>query len=139
FRGHKYSLYEGGVRVPAMLSWPGHLDPGRVLGTPLAAMDIFPTLLTLTGIDPTPYEPDGVDIWPVLKGEQPGLDRNTYWRPHDNAAIRNGDWKLVRENGAEPLHNLADDLSEKDDLSQQQPARAEELRHVLQEWEATIP
>jgi arylsulfatase A-like enzyme len=139
FRGHKYSLYEGGVRVPAMLSWPGHLDGGQVLDTPLAAMDIFPTLLTLTGIDPAPYGPDGVDIWPVLKGEQPAIDRSIFWRHHDNAATRRGEWKLVRENGTETLHNLADDLSEKDDLIGQEPAIADELRKALHAWEATIP
>jgi arylsulfatase A-like enzyme len=139
FRGHKYSLYEGGVRVPAMISWPGTLAGGRVLDTPLAAMDIFPTLLRIAGADPDRYQPDGVDIWPVLNGDQDAIDRPIFWRHHANAAVRRGDWKLVRESDAETLHNLAADISEQHNVLADRPDIADELRRVLHDWEADIP
>ena len=139
FRGHKFSLYEGGIRVPAMISWPGRLAGGRVVDAPLAAMDVYPTLLRLAGADPDRYGCDGTDIWPVLTGEQDGIDRPIFWRHHVNAAVREGDWKLVREKDAETLHNLADDPSEQRDVSADKPAVAEELRNVLRDWESGIP
>lgn len=138
FRGRKFSLYEGGVRVPAMISFPGRLLGGRVLDGPLVAMDIFPTLLGLAGIDAACYAPDGADIWPVLSGAKPGIDRDIFWQHHDNAAIRRGDWKFVREDGVESLHDLAADPSERDDLTTSRSDLAGDLRAALAEWESTV-
>ncbi len=136
-RGHKYSLYEGGIRVPAMISFPGRLPAGQVVDAPLAAMDIFPTLLRLAGGDPAAYEPDGADIWPVLAGGTPPPDRPIRWQYAGNSAIRRGDWKLVREDGTETLHNLARDVSERHDLRAEEPAIAAGLGQDLQEWLST--
>jgi arylsulfatase A-like enzyme len=94
--------------------------------------------LGLAGVDSASYAPDGQDIWPVLSGDRAGIDRDIFWQHHDNAAIRRGDWKFVREDGAETLHDLSADPSERDDLATSRPDLAGELRRALAEWESAF-
>lgn len=133
FRGHKFSLFEGGVRVPAMLSWPGRLRAGRVIDEPLAAMDVFPTLLTQLGVPVDEFDVDGQDVWPVLAGgDLP--ERDIFWRQGTNLAVRRGRWKLVLEDGEEFLSDLAVDPSERTNRAGEHPDLARELGRAVREW-----
>jgi len=146
-RGHKGLLYEGGIRVPAIVVWPGVLKAGAVVDEPLHIVDMFPTLIKLAGgtlEQPLPL--DGKDAWPTIAQGKPS--------PHEeillnvtpaNGAIRCGDWKLAWNGGiganeagkkAErnvfELFNLAEDPYEKNDLSQKNPGKFEELKRRLE-------
>jgi len=98
FRGEKGFLWEGGIRVPALVVAPGRLPAGRVVNQLAMSMDWLPTLLPLAGAEPHPgYPPDGVDLWPVLSGRSPELERTAFWRTEDMFATRRGDWKCRDE------------------------------------------
>jgi arylsulfatase A-like enzyme len=149
-RGAKGWLYEGGIRVPMIVHWPGQGDSGTVCDEPVISTDFFPTLLEMAGLPAQPERhPDGVSLVPLLKGEKT-LDRDAlYWHfPHysnhgmqsPGGAIRAGDYKLLEyfENGSVQLFNLRDDLSEQHDLAKVQPDRAEALRAKLHAWRTDV-
>ena len=152
FRGHKGSLFEGGIRVPGLLCYPGKIAPGQVIDAPVASMDIFPTLLkSVGGADVCRgYEFDGVDIMPWLDGsggrDGRGDPHNMlFWEYGKQTAVRCGDYKLVlngRENGAEAepvfLSNLADDPSEKINLAEKLPELTAKLTGEAKEWRGGI-
>ena len=152
-KGHKFSLYEGGIRVPGLLSWPAQIPTGQVVDTPGAAMDIFPTFLRAAGGDPSQYEVDGVDILPLLTGDTtsatsvPSHERTLCWEMEDQTAVRRGPWKLVLNGrlveGAEPedavhLANLDADMGERVNLADQHPALVTELQEIALAWRAQI-
>ncbi|MEW5870603.1 MAG: sulfatase-like hydrolase/transferase [Chloroflexota bacterium] len=135
-RGGKATLYEGGVRVPFLLRWPRRLPAGLVYTQPIASLDLLPTLLSAAGAASS-AQLDGVDLLPHLSGSQPAAPHDQlYWRMRQQWALRSGDWKLVQtEGGRRPmLFNLAEDLSEQNDLSTQEPARLRTLRSQYQAW-----
>lgn len=159
--GAKGSLREGGVRVPMIWSWPGHLPRGTECDTPISALDVLPTILKAAGAKPLPLEPippyadarnrrrmtdrcgayDGRDALPVLAGEasEPNT-RQLYWRLQGQAAILLGEDKLIRLN-----HRPAQffrpgvDHAEQKDLAVPEPDRAAALLRRLAEWEAMLP
>ncbi len=142
-KGHKFSLYDGGVRVPGLLCWPGRIAPGQVRSEPLAAMDVLPTFLAGAGLDPAAYEFDGVDLLPSLERGASWPERDLFWEMNDQAAIRRGDWKLVLKGqlveGAPPedqvhLANLATDPGERQNLAAAEPARTEAMRAAALNW-----
>lgn len=147
FKGHKFSLFEGGIRVPGIISWIDGIPAGQVIGTPVIAMDIFPTLLSAAGDSPEKHELDGADIMPVLHGEQKPPHDMLFWEMDKQTAVRQGDYKLVL-NGqlveTEPasdavfLSNLADDPSEKINLAEKMPGLTEELADAANKWRAEI-
>lgn len=147
-RGEKGSLYEGGIRVPAIVRWPGVVPAGAVSDTPASTMDIYPTLLELAGVPaPENQSLDGVTLAPVLRNPRASLSRDTlYWHlPHYHhstpaGAIRRGHWKLIEffETGALQLYNLRDDLSERHDLAAKHPRKARELRSALAAWRQQV-
>mgnify|MGYP003704146777 CR=1 FL=1 len=96
-RDGKGTLYEGGVRVPAFATWPGHIQPGITINEPLHMVDWFPTLLKLVGAKTDqPLPPDGLDLWPVLTaGAKSPHDAILLNTTPKNGALRMGDWKLV--------------------------------------------
>jgi arylsulfatase A-like enzyme len=124
-RGQKGQLYEGGIRVPAFVNWPAKLSPRKVTAV-MHAVDWMPTITKLAGctIDGEPKW-DGRDMWPILSGKQASAEpRTIYWAYNNNAALRDGDWKLIaRGNGERELYNLAEDPSEKHDLAKAEPVR----------------
>ena len=147
-RAGKGWLYEGGIRVPLIVRWPGVVPPGRVLGTPVSSPDFLPTLLDATGVTPSPDQPrDGLSFLPLFRGETPP-ERPLFWHyPHygnqggaPGAAIRRGDWKLIEwfEDRRVELYNVAVDLGETNDLAQQDFARADALRAELQAWQQQV-
>ncbi|MCC6125503.1 MAG: arylsulfatase [Pirellulales bacterium] len=135
-RGHKNQLYDGGIRVPAFVNWPGTLAP-RKLAAPLHVADWMPTLTKLVGYaPPADMKWDGLDIWPLVAGkvEKPAI-RTIYIPMHNAAAVRRGDWKLIRSNNGKKreLFNLAVDPYEKRDLAAEKPAKVKELEQLLAE------
>jgi arylsulfatase A-like enzyme len=132
-RAGKSTVYEGGIRVPAFVNWPGHLKPGKVTA-PVHIVDWMPTLAKMLGYKaPEEQQWDGQDIWPVVTaGLSEQQNRQFYWvwgRERNCVALRYGDWKILRNepNGAWELYNLADDPYEKNDLAEKQPGRMAEL------------
>ena len=135
-RGQKGQLYEGGIRVPAFVNWPGKLDPRKV-SAPIHAVDWFPTLCAVTDTKPK-VDPnwDGHNVWPLLTGETATADpRTLYWPYGQAAAVRQGDWKLiVQKSGKTELFDLAADPNEKTDLSRKESGKVDELKKVLSEF-----
>jgi len=133
-RGHKAQLYEGGIRVPAFVNWPGTLAP-RKLTAPLHAADWMPTLTKLVGYTPaTDLKWDGQDIWPLITGAVAKPAPRTIYIPMRNAAaVRHGDWKLISPNKGKKreLVNLAADPYEKKDLAAEELGKVKELEQLL--------
>jgi arylsulfatase A len=149
-RANKGSNYEGGLRVPVIIKWPGHTKPGSVSHTPVISTDFYPTILAATNHKLRPHQHvDGKNLAPVLTGSG-GLQRDAiYWHyPHYNqhpqsfpsGVIRAGDWKLLEafETGKLSLFNLADDPGETTDLADKETAKAAQLHAKLKTWRAEV-
>jgi uncharacterized sulfatase len=140
FRGGKGTCYEGGIRVPLIVRWPGVTPPGSVCTVPVISNDLFPTFLSMAGLPPMPGQHlDGLDLTPLLRGDAE-LPRNTlYWHyPHyhhlpPHSAVRHENWKLLRfyEDDTVELYDLAADPGETTDLATARPAVARQLRTWL--------
>jgi arylsulfatase A-like enzyme len=138
-RGGKGQLWEGGIRVPFLAQWKGHLPAGKVFQWPVISLDMLPTAMAAAGAEPPQAKLDGVNLLPFLRGERDGRPHETlYWRMGSNMALRQGDWKLVRQNergnnkAADfQLFDLPADAGEKTDLIRAKPEKAAELRAVL--------
>lgn len=143
-RAGKGWVYEGGIRVPMIMAWPGQIHGGQSTDTPVMSTDFYPTLLSLAGLKSRPEQHrDGVDLGPLLRGGAIDRDFLVWHYPHYHgsrhrpaSAIRQGNWKLVYsyEEGQTELYNLADDIEEQHDLVSVYPERAIELRIKLMEW-----
>lgn len=146
-RSGKGTCYEGGLRVPLIVKWPGHAAAGAECHQPVVLTDLFPTLLAVAGLTPDPQVPvDGLNLAPVLKSPAVELPRKAihfhyphyYFAPDSTpvSAIRAGDWKLLQfyEDQHVELYNLASDPAEERDLSATESARAADLRNQLQSW-----
>ncbi|MDA0195131.1 MAG: sulfatase [Bacteroidetes bacterium] len=149
-RGAKGWLYEGGIREPLIIKWPGQGMKGTESDVPVISTDFFPTILDMLGLPiPTENKLDGVSIANLVKG-QTELDREAiYWHfPHysnhgmqsPGGAIRSGDYKLLEyfENGSVQLFNLKDDIGEQNDLAASEPEKVRELKAMLQKWREDI-
>ena len=136
-RGDKTHLYEGGIKVPACVSWPGHVRAGQVTDFRALTMDILPTMADLCGI-PVAHEIDGRSFKPLLmEGRQAPFERPAFhmWLQHGSKeCVREGDWKLVRDKPGAPLelYNLKDDPYEKRDLARSEPERLQQMTGVLE-------
>ena len=147
FKGHKFSLFEGGIRVPAIISLPGRIPPSQVIDEPVHAMDIFPTLLAAIGEDSAAYNFDGADIMPVLCNKAKSPHKRLFWEMDRQTAVRQGDYKLVL-NGqlteAEPaqapvfLSNLKDDPAEQINLAEAMPELCAELTKAANDWRKSL-
>ena len=135
FRGGKGSLYEGGVRVPAFVNWPGHLQP-RVVDEPLHMVDVMPTLLALAGGHGSPDHPmDGKDMWPTLAQGKPSPNEDVLINVEAfRGAVRKGDWKLVKIAllpGKTELFDLAKDPGETTNVAGEHPDVLSDLESRL--------
>lgn len=153
-RGHKFSLFEGGIRVPGLLSWPARIPAGQVVSEPAAAIDIFPTFLRLAAqahgdsADPcADYELDGKDIMPMVTEGAASPHDGIFWEMGDQTAVRRGRWKLVLdgrldEGGPEvaPVHlaDLEADPGERRNLKDREPGICAELEALARHWRAGI-
>ena len=136
-RGAKGSVYEGGFRVPFLMSWPDRLPAGRTDERPVSSVDVFATALGVAGVPmPTDRKYDSVNLIPYLTGEKSGAPHDRlYWRNAALLAVREGEWKLVRGAGkTDELYNLAKDVGETKDLAASQPAVAARLAAALDAW-----
>lgn len=142
-RGAKGQVYEGGIRVPFVVSWPAQLKPGT-FDQPVSSLDVFPTALAAGGGD-APRNPklDGVDLLPHLRGESKAsfADRVLFWRTGggQNFAVRSGTLKLVKvgKNPAE-LYDLGTDIAEATNLTDRKPADVAALRKRLDTWNSEL-
>jgi len=143
-RGSKLSHYEGGVRVPFMMRWPGHLKAGLVYRAVVSLMDVLPTSVAAAGGRlPADRIYDGVDILPYVRGTQPGMPHDMLaWRRLPLFSIRVGVWKLWESvddrtgkyGQYKLLFNLKDDLNETTNLASRHPEKVKELEGRLQQW-----
>ena len=149
----KASAYEGGVRVPLIVYWPGVTKPGSVSAAPVITMDLVPSLVEMAGLPANAARTaiDGVSIAPLLRGgTRPTRDTMFWHYPHHQhyqlggampyGAIRSGDFKLVEffNDMHSELYNIRDDIGEKNDLAATQPKKAAELRARLQAWRQEV-
>ena len=141
-------LYEGGIRVPLIARWPGALEGGQAVDTPVSLVDVARTALSATGsLDVEDAIVDGRDLRSIVAGEAPG-DGALYWHyPHYSedgsppaGAIRDGDLKLIEwyEDGRVELYNLVDDPGEKSDIAEILPEKAAELKAKLAAWKQDV-
>jgi len=141
-RGHKWLLWEGGIREPWLVQWKGHIPAGQVVSVPVIQLDVLPTALAAAGVDvKAEWQLDGVNILPLLQRQTDKLPRDTlYWRFGAQFAVRQGDWKLVKAaKDMEPmLVNLATDRGEQHDLSAEHPQKKAELQKLWDAWNATM-
>jgi uncharacterized sulfatase len=137
--GEKGMLAEGGMHVPFVIAWPGKIPAGQVFDHPVSALDVAATAAALAGIETRPGELDGVNLVPHLTGERKDPPHEFLaWRWIAQAAIREGDWKLLRGGQREYLYNLADDVAEKRNLAARHPDIAARLRARLETWCAEL-
>jgi arylsulfatase A-like enzyme len=146
-RSGKGSLYEGGIRVPLIVRWPGVTKPGGVCNEPISSIDFYPTILEMTGLSGSPQhntDMDGLSIVPMLKNPLSSMNRTAlYWHfPHyyptttPVSSIRKGDWKLMEffEGRALELYNVKEDIAEKNNIAEKIPDKAAELHNMLKAW-----
>jgi len=146
-RSEKGTLYEGGIREPLIVRWPGMVEPGSVCATPVSSVDFYPTLLEIAGTaPPSNHVLDGKSLVPLLTGSGT-FDRDAiYWHyPHYHhstpaGAIRDGNWKLIEffEDGHLELYNLERDIGERNNLADKIPSRARALRRKLAGWRKSV-
>jgi arylsulfatase A-like enzyme len=155
-KGHKFSLFEGGIRSPAIASWPARIPAGTRVNAHGAAMDLFPTFLRAAGGDANGYELDGLDVLPMLADAAPSPHGDLYWEMGRQTAIRRGRWKLVlngqlieSDRTEKPIEDVppqdavfladvVDDPDERHNLSERHPEIAAELRGAAETWRTAI-
>jgi len=158
-RGGKATIYEGGSRVPLVVIWPGHVEPGSTSDAVVSSIDYYPTILEMLGLDAKPGVAfDGVSIVPALKGGTLAREAVFCHFPHPGVeparfpatSVRKGDWKLIHvwcdgpdQTDRYELYNLADDLGETNNLADAMPDKVKELdaliRRHLDETQALVP
>ncbi|MFT5999252.1 MAG: arylsulfatase A-like enzyme [Neolewinella sp.] len=165
-RAGKGAYYEGGIRVPTAFIWPGHIPAGERNATPISNLDLFPTLLSVSGIEYQQDNYDGNSLWPLPTTGAAMADRSLFWhfpvylqaykkknaqnrdplfRTRPGSVVRQGDWKLhyYFEDEKVELFNLTTDIGEVDNLAERQPEKAAEMLGLLHNWweqtEAPIP
>ncbi len=148
YRVGKGSAYEGGIRVPLIVYWPGVTKAGTTDATPNITHDLYPTVLEMTGVAAQKTVVDGVSLAPLLKSGAKVERDALYWHyPHyhgggatPHSAIRKGDFRLIHfyEDGHDELYDLAHDIGETKDLATAQPDKAKELRTQLDAYLKSI-
>jgi arylsulfatase A-like enzyme len=144
-RGGKGWLYEGGIREPYIIRWPGVTEPGSTCGTPVNSTDFYPTMLEIASLEPKPAQhQDGASLVPLLTGKGTINREALYWHyPHysnqggiPGAAIRMGRYKLIErfEDGRVHLYDLEDDIGEQSDLAEKMPDKVGEMKKKLHAW-----
>ena len=159
-RGGKGSYYEGGIRVPFIIKWPGKVNPGSTSDFPVVNLDFFPTFREMLGVELEEKLVDGINLIPLLEGKEPP-QRPLYWhfpiylqaydgekddgrdplfRTRPGAVVRLGDWKLhhyFEDDGLE-LYNLKEDSGERNNLVEKNPEKTKELVNLLEQWRKEV-
>ena len=146
FSGHKFSLFEGGIRVPALISWGSRITP-RVVDAPYIAADIFPTVLEACGGNTNEYELDGKSLLGLLLNGEDCTHDYLFWEMENQTAVRHGNYKLVLNGrlteGETPrapvfLSDLSTDPGEKHNLADELPDLRDDLAEKALEWRGKI-
>lgn len=144
--GSKGQLYEGGIRVPAVVAWPGLAKPGSKCEAPITTVDWYPTLLELAGLTPSASQTlDGISLVPALRGAGELNRQRMFWhfpcyvgKAAPSSALREGDYKLIEfyeDGGRRELYNLKTDPNESHDLAKAEPERAATMYQTLLAWQ----
>jgi arylsulfatase A-like enzyme len=146
-KGHKFSLYEGGIRVPGIVNWPTEISPGQILDTPCASMDIFPTCLEAAEGDGSSFELDGQSLLPLAVRSKQPPERTICWEMGGQNAVRKGKWKLVLKGqltegtpSEDDVHlsNLDHDMCEQSNLKDDHLEIVTELEREILVWREQI-
>lgn len=160
-KGYKGTYYEGGIREPFFVKWPGVVEPGSRCEVPITGVDLYPTLCAITGAEMPADQPrDGVNLMPLLTGNGSIDERALFWhfpaylqsysrtdqqrdplyRSRPCSIVRSGPWKLHEyfEQGDLELYHLGDDIGEQNNLAEQRPEKTQELREMLVQWRESI-
>ncbi|AWG22671.1 sulfatase [Flavobacterium faecale] len=141
-RDFKASLYEGGHRVPAIISFPGKIKEGTTTNETVLSMDFLPTFLDFIGVKPSGKNIDGVSIKNLLLHGKKLANRDLFWSFGDKSVIRNGDWKLISSKSkgkiTNEVYNLKNDLGEKKDLNSTKTQYVKEMLLKLEKWEKEV-
>lgn len=135
---NKMSVWEGGIRVPTIVRWPARLPAGRVTPQVGITMDLTASILAASGATvPADHRLDGIDLFPILEGRAPRVERTLFWRAHqarNQRAVRSGDWKLVVDANRPMLFDLRTDIGERENVIREQPDVARRLRAAMDAW-----
>ncbi len=138
-RGAKGQMFEGGIRVPCIIRWPGKITPGKTNASFLTSLEILPTLLAATKTSPpTNLILDGFDFLPVLQGKIKSPRTEMFWQRRLDKAARVGNWKWVESSRGGGLFDLQNDLSEKKDLSEKHPKILEMVQARFKNWKSEM-
>ena len=138
----KWTVWEGGIRVPAIVKWPGKIRAGSVSDQPAITFDWSASIIAAAGAAvPMPYE--GIDVLPILEGRAPKVERTFFWRSAPNSnrtqqAVRQGDWKLVVDANHLMLFNVRTDVGERQDMTAKRPEIVRRLRPLLTAWGQSV-
>ena len=139
---HKGTVWEGGIRVPAILRWPGRIPAGRVSSQVGITMDLTASILAATGTTvPPEARLEGINLLPVLEGRNPDLERTLFWRVTgvpSQQAVRSGEWKLLVDEGTPLLFNVRTDVAERNNLVGQRSDIARRLWTLLEAWQKDV-
>jgi arylsulfatase A-like enzyme len=143
FTHRKSTLWEGGIRVPLILRWPGQLPAGKTSAQVAITMDLTASIVAASrAVVPSGHVFDGINIIPSLTGEQPLVERELFWRivrPNLlQKAVRSGRWKLLIDGRQFLLFDLKTDLAERNDLAAQHPEVVLKLKRRMAEWEQEV-
>ena len=139
----KGTVWEGGIRVPAIFRWPGHLPAGRTSAQVGIVQDVTASILAATGAAvPAQARPDGINLLPMLEGRSASVERTLFFRftigSTKQLAVRQGPWKLLVDGGKRYVFDLAKDVGERNDLASQRQDIARRLRPLIAAWEADV-
>jgi arylsulfatase A-like enzyme len=139
---HKRTVWEGGIRVPAIIRWPDRIPAGRVSGQVGITMDLTASILAATGTAVPPQARlDGINLLPVLEGGAPEIERTLFWRvtaTRRQQAVRSGEWKLLLDDERAMLFNLRTDVGERTNLIGPRSDIARRLRPLLAAWQVDV-
>lgn len=143
-KGHKATIYEGGIGVPFLARWPKHIPAGKIDNASLiSAVDLLPTFCAIAGADmPADYNPDGVDVTNILKGDKmPSRTKPLFWKLYTKYAVVKGPWKLVISTKLDKaeLYRIDSDVAESNNLAKKNPEIAADLTKDLQAWLKELP
>lgn len=134
-QGSKGSMFEGGLRVPFLIRWPGRVPAGKITEEFLTTLEIVPTLLSAAGSQAPPdVVLDGFDMLPILRDNQPSPRTEMFWQRRNDRAARVGNWKWVESQKGKGLFDLATDISESRDLSMENPDIVDRLQSRFAAW-----
>jgi arylsulfatase A-like enzyme len=138
-RGHKALLFEGGVRVPCMVRFPGKIPAGAVSNAFLSSLEILPTILMAADLSlPEDTILDGFDMMPILNGQIKSGRNEMFWQRQNDKAARVANWKWVESTRGSGLFNLDEDISESHDLSENRPEKLQEMKQHFARWRAEM-